>query len=85
MTAALPHIEHMSPYALAETIAPSGVEPVPLSQNESLRGPSPRAVEAAGACLADASAYPDTDWSDLRTALANDHGISAGGILCGSG
>ncbi|MEQ3708126.1 MAG: histidinol-phosphate transaminase [Tateyamaria sp.] len=85
MTSALPHVACMSPYALADMAAPEGIDLVSLSQNESLRGPSPRAIEAAAARCAEASAYPDPDWSTLRNSLAKLHGISADGILCGSG
>ncbi|MEO0767285.1 MAG: histidinol-phosphate transaminase [Pseudomonadota bacterium] len=85
MTRAVPHVARMSSYALAEMQAPDGVDLVSLSQNESLRGPSPFAIAAAAACLGDASAYPDPDWSALRNSLATLHGIPANGILCGGG
>lgn len=85
MTRALPHIERMSPYALADMTAPEGIDLVSLSQNESLRGPSPKAVAAATASLAHGGHYPDPDWSDLRRALADLHDIPAQGILCGNG
>ena len=77
MTRALPHIERMSPYALADMTAPEGIDLVSLSQNESLRGPSPKAVAAATASLAHGGHYPDPDWSDLRRALADLHDIPA--------
>ncbi|WP_299728106.1 histidinol-phosphate transaminase [uncultured Tateyamaria sp.] len=85
MTKALPHVENMSPYALADMTAPAGMRLVSLSQNESLRGPSPKAVAAAAACLIKGGNYPEPDWFDLRHALADLHGIPAQGILCGSG
>lgn len=85
MTHALPHIAAMSPYALADMTAPDGVNLVSLSQNESLRGPSPAVVEAAKSVLSEGAAYPDPDWTALRAALARQHGIAMDGILCGAG
>ncbi|WP_214652670.1 pyridoxal phosphate-dependent aminotransferase [Ruegeria lacuscaerulensis] len=85
MTYAHPHIARMSPYALAQLNAPGGKTLISLSQNESLRPPSPTALEAAATTLGTSMLYPDPDWTDLRHALADLHGIDAGGILCGSG
>jgi histidinol-phosphate aminotransferase len=79
------HIAAMSPYALAQLNAPAGIRLISLSQNESLRPPSPRATEAATRALAGGQLYPDADWHELRAALAARHGIPAAGILCGSG
>lgn len=85
MTEPLPHIARMSPYALAELTAPQGKPLISLSQNESLRPPSPKAIAAAAQALQGAQLYPDPDWHDLRMALANLHGIAADGIVCGNG
>ena len=85
MTRALPHIAAMSPYALADMQAPDGVALISLSQNESLRAPSPLAVEAAQATLGQGMLYPDPDWTDLRAAIASVHGIDPANILCGNG
>ena len=79
------HVSAMSPYALAELNPPAGKRLVSLSQNESLRAPSPLAVKAAAGVLEAGHLYPDPDWTDLRAALARLHGIAADGILCGSG
>lgn len=78
-------IKAMSPYALAELNAPEGKRLVSMSQNESLRPPSPRAIDAAAKALAAGHLYPDPDWSALRSALSRLHGIPKGGILCGNG
>ncbi len=79
------HINAMSPYALAELNAPEGKRLISLSQNESLRPPSPRAIQAAAKALEAAHLYPDPDWGELRAALSALHGIPAEGILCGNG
>ena len=85
MIRSVPHISAMSPYALAELNAPQGKELLSLSQNESLRTPCPRAIDAAAKALGAGHLYPDPDWNELRAALSNLHGIPEDGILCGCG
>lgn len=85
MTQPRTHIASMAAYSLAELTVPDGKELISLSQNESLRGPSPKAVKSAATALENGELYPDPDWSDLRQALADLHGIAAEGILCGNG
>ncbi|MGJ8625883.1 MAG: pyridoxal phosphate-dependent aminotransferase [Sulfitobacter sp.] len=85
MTTASPHIRNMSPYALAEMAAPPGKALISLAQNESLRGPSPKAIQAATECLISGGNYPDPDWTALRGALSAHHNIPADMILCGNG
>lgn len=48
-----------------------------LGSNESPFGPSPRALEAASAALADAHRYPEESMSELRAALATRYGDRA--------
>ncbi|WP_375230477.1 pyridoxal phosphate-dependent aminotransferase [Roseobacter sp. S98] len=81
----LDHIAAMSPYALAETGEAAVRDPVHMAQNESLRPPSPAALDAAKKALHAGALYPDPDWTELRTALASQHGIPAQNILCGNG
>jgi histidinol-phosphate aminotransferase len=85
MTRSHPHIARMSPYALADLAAPKGKTLISLSQNESLRPPSPKVLEAAAQAMGTSMLYPDPDWTDLRHALAELHGIDAARILCGNG
>ncbi|WP_217359598.1 pyridoxal phosphate-dependent aminotransferase [Ruegeria arenilitoris] len=85
MTYPHPHIARMSPYALADLAAPEGKTLISLSQNESLRPPSPKALEAAAQAMGTSMLYPDPDWTDLRNALTDLHQIDADGILCGNG
>lgn len=82
MIRAVPNVAAMAPYALAD-LGPAGS--VSLAQNESAFGPSPNAIAAGQAALADAALYPDPDWSDLRAAIAAAHGLDTAGILCGTG
>lgn len=85
MSAPVPHVAAMSPYALASLAAPAGKRFVSLSQNESLRPPSPLAVEAAARALAAGQLYPDPDWRALRGAISALHDIPEASIICGSG
>ncbi|WP_406648974.1 histidinol-phosphate transaminase [Aliisedimentitalea scapharcae] len=77
-----PHIGAMAPYALAD-LGPEGA--VSMAQNESAFAPSPLALAAGQAALAQAALYPDPDWIDLRAAIARVHQLDAGRILCGAG
>lgn len=85
MISPVAHIEAMSPYALARLNAPEDKRLISLSQNESLRPPSPLAINAAAKALEAGQLYPDPDWGELRAALSSLHGIPAAGILCGNG
>jgi histidinol-phosphate aminotransferase len=56
-----------------------------LGANESLFGPSPRAVEAMAQAAAEAWMYGDPDQHDLKAAIAAHHGITPGHIVPGEG
>lgn len=80
----------MAAYALAELTPPPGKPLMSLSQNESLRPPSPAAIRASGAAMSGAVGggahlYPDPEWSELRAALSQVHSVPAEAILCGNG
>ena len=79
------HISAMSAYALADLAPPEGKTLISLSQNESLRPPSPHAIEAAAHAMHDAQLYPDPDWRALREGLSLLHDVPAQSILCGCG
>lgn len=79
------HIAAMAPYALADLSVAPGRRLVSLAQNESFRPPSPRAIEAAQQTLSHLPLYPDPDWTALREAIGEVHGIEADMILCGAG
>lgn len=85
MIQAQPHIAAMAVYALADLTAPPGKRLISLCQNESLRPPSPLAIEASARAARDQRLYPDPDWSDLRGAIAELHDIDPGAIICGNG
>lgn len=56
-----------------------------LGANESLFGPSPRAVAAMAEAAAGAWMYGDPESHDLRAALAAVHGVSPGHVVVGEG
>lgn len=81
----VPHVAAMDAYALADLSPPPGKRLVSLCQNECLRPPSPRSIEAAARVVRDQQLYPDPDWTGLREAIATVHAIDQHGILCGNG
>lgn len=56
-----------------------------LGANESVFGPSPKAIAAMQAAAADAWKYPDPDMHDLRCAIAAHHGCDPAHIMPGEG
>jgi histidinol-phosphate aminotransferase len=56
-----------------------------LASNENPFGPSPEAVAAMQAVLADGHRYPDPGSTALREALAAHHGLDPARIICGTG
>lgn len=56
-----------------------------LASNENPLGPSPRALEAVAACLADAHYYPDSQARALKVALAERNQLDPNQIVIGSG
>ncbi|MEL6766240.1 MAG: histidinol-phosphate transaminase [Pseudomonadota bacterium] len=80
----LAHLAAMAPYPRAVPARADGPPPIALAQNESLRPPSPRAIEAATRALGSAL-YSDPDWTALREAIAAEHALPAQQVLCGAG
>ncbi len=56
-----------------------------LGANESVFGPSPRAIEAMAEAARDVWMYGDPENHDLRQALAAHHGVTPGHIIIGEG
>ncbi len=56
-----------------------------LGANESVFGPSPRAIQAIADAASDAWMYGDPEVHDLRSALAAHHGIAPESIVVGEG
>jgi histidinol-phosphate aminotransferase len=58
---------------------------IQLASNESPYGPSPKAISAAQAVLADSHRYPSDDVADLRGQLAAHHTVEADQVLVSAG
>ncbi|MBT0958046.1 histidinol-phosphate transaminase [Alphaproteobacteria bacterium KMM 3653] len=80
-----PGIMDIAPYVGGKSSAPGAAKVVKLSSNENPHGPSPKAIEAAAASLADLNHYPSTDHSALRGAIGEVHGLDPAQIICGAG
>jgi histidinol-phosphate aminotransferase len=80
-----PWIDAIHPYVAGK--AKLGDTPVvaKLSSNENPFGPSPHAVAAMQAVVAEGHRYPDPAATALRAALAEKHGLDADRIVCGTG
>ncbi|MBO0663816.1 histidinol-phosphate transaminase [Jiella sp. MQZ9-1] len=72
-------------YVPGKSRAPEGIKLHKLSSNETPLGPSPKAIEAARAAVADLAHYPDGQASELKTAIAEVYGLNTRNILCGNG
>jgi histidinol-phosphate aminotransferase len=71
--------------ASSSAVGPPPGMAVRLSSNESPFGPSPRAVEAANAAVAEAHLYPDDQSTDLRQAIADHDGRPLDEVAVGTG
>lgn len=61
------------------------VHAIKLASNENPLGPSPKAVKAAKAALADSHRYPDGGTHHLRQKLARRHGVTPDEMFIGLG
>jgi histidinol-phosphate aminotransferase len=58
---------------------------IKLASNENPLGPSPKAIAAVQANLAELARYPDGNGFELKTALAEHHGVELENITLGNG
>jgi histidinol-phosphate aminotransferase len=79
-----PWIEAMHAYVPGKSSAGAPVV-AKLSSNENPWGPSPMAVAAMQAVLADGHRYPDPASTALRAALGAKYGVDPAHIICGTG
>ncbi|MDP9263824.1 MAG: histidinol-phosphate transaminase [Acidobacteriota bacterium] len=63
----------------------SGIRCIKMASNENPFGPSPKAIEAIRAAVANANFYPDNDCAELRQALAERHQLNVEQILVTDG
>ena len=80
-----PHVRALGAYtpgkSLRQAEAESGVACIKLASNENPFGPSPLALDAMRAALAEGNFYPDDNTDVLREALAAKHNLQPDQIL----
>ncbi len=72
-------------YRAASPASPPPGRLIRLNANEGALGPSPAAVAAVTAAMADAHAYPERGSATLAAALGRRHGIDPARVLVGNG
>jgi histidinol-phosphate aminotransferase len=87
---AVPGVRGLAPYQPGKPIEELEREygvtnAIKLASNENPLGPSPRALEAARATLADIARYPDGNGFALKRALAGKLGVDVSQITLGNG
>jgi histidinol-phosphate aminotransferase len=80
-----PGIMDITPYRGGDAGLPGLQRVIRLASNESPLGPSPRAVAAYRDLADELHRYPDGGAEALRAAIAAQHGLEAGRIVCGAG
>ena len=72
-------------YVPGKSKVPQGVKLHKLSSNESPIGASPAAIEAAALATKNMQDYPDGSSTDLKSAIAEVHGLNPDNLICGNG
>lgn len=80
-----PGVMDIAPYKVGGSHVEGAAKVFKLSANENPWGPSPRAMEAMRAAADTLALYPDADSGDLRSAIAEVHGLDRARIICGNG
>ena len=82
-----PGILEIQPYVGGKSTVPgiAGRRIIKLASNESALGPSPRVIAAYHDAVTRIDRYPDGSAVDLRTALAEHHGLESCQVICGNG
>src|SRR5215475_8713916 len=79
------HVRSLGGYtpgkSLRQAQRESQVDCIKMASNENPFGPSPRAIEAMRAVLADSNFYPDNDATELREKLAEYHEVEPDQIV----
>lgn len=81
----VPGVLQLAPYQQGKARLEGVSEPIKLSSNESLAGPSPKALSAYQQAGQTLHFYPDGDQSALRSAIGEVFGLDSQRIVCGNG
>ncbi len=79
------HILNLPAYKPTRLLAGHQGEVVKLSSNENALGPSPRAIAALQAAMANVHRYPDSGAATLRRALAERADLTPESVMCSNG
>jgi histidinol-phosphate aminotransferase len=80
-----PGVMDINPYVGGESKIPGVSRIIKLASNESALGSSPKAIAAFEAHSGELYRYPDGGSTALREAIADEYGLDAARIVCGSG
>ena len=78
-----PTVATRDPYALPDIGAAEGLEAIVLAQNEHPCAPSALMRQAVAGAMQQVKLYPDSDWTELRAAIAGVHALNPDNIVCG--
>jgi histidinol-phosphate aminotransferase len=78
-------VASLAPYQQGKQALAGIASPLKLSSNESMVGPSPRAIAAYRAQADRLALYPDGSQRALRTAIGDVHSLDSDAIVCGNG
>ena len=78
-------IMDIAPYEGGKSSVEGVANVTKLSSNENPFGPSPAAQEAIKRSVHDLHRYPSSDHTELRSAIAQMHGLDVDKIICGVG
>jgi histidinol-phosphate aminotransferase len=82
---ALPFLDSITPYQSSANKVEARDGKIRLCYNEGAFGPSPKAIEAMKAVLAQQHQYPDMGYAHLRNAIGERYKIDATRLVCGAG
>ena len=80
-----PGVLDIAPYVGGRATIAGIAEPIKLSSNEGALGPSPKAMAAYAAAVADLALYPEGSAEILRAAVGEAFGLDPARIVCGNG
>src|ERR1700747_3481268 len=83
------HVRNLAGYTpgkpLRQAQQESHVDCIKMASNENPFGPSPKAIKAMQAALAESNFYPDNDVAELRDKLADHHGVQPEQVVPSAG
>lgn len=78
-------VQRLTPYKQGKAVVEGVENPLKLSSNESMRGPSPKALEAYRDAAPSLQFYPEGSQAQLRGAIADTFNLNPDLIVCGNG